>query len=80
MLKNLKFNFKAETAFSMELLYQGYFSNLKITEVPTTWVGRQETKFRLSKRGPKYFKIFFWGLENRLRENLGLNIRRFYND
>lgn len=78
VLKKLKFNFYAGTAVSMELLYQAYFRNARIAEVPTLWRGRLETRFKLRQRGPKYLKVFVWGLENKLRQTMGLKLRSFY--
>ncbi|MFH1407546.1 MAG: glycosyltransferase family 2 protein [Patescibacteria group bacterium] len=78
ILKKMKYNFQAGTAVSMELLFQAYFKNAKIIEVATTWKGRPETRFKLSQRGPKYIKILQWSLENKLRQSMGLPLRKFY--
>ncbi|MFC1625823.1 glycosyltransferase family 2 protein [Patescibacteria group bacterium] len=78
ILKKLRFNFQAGTAVSMELLFQAYFKNAKITEVATTWKGRPETRFKLSQRGPKYVKILKWSLHNKLRKSMGLSLIKFY--
>lgn len=78
LLQKLKFNYDAGTAISMEILYQAYFNNAKITEVPTVWRGRLETRFKLGQRGPKYLKIFYWALKNKLRQLLKLLLNEFY--
>lgn len=78
VLKNLNFNVNADTAISMELIYQAYFNKAKITEIPTVWKGRAETRFKLRQRGPKYFKILIWGIENRFRRILRYPLKEFY--
>ena len=78
VLDRVKFNFRAETAVSMELLYQTYFDHAKIAEVPTVWRGRLGTRFKLNQRGPKYLKILIWAMENRIRQSLGFSLKKFY--
>lgn len=78
VLKKLRLNFEAGTAVSMELCLQAYFQNLKITEIPTIWKGRPETRFKLSQRGPKYIRILKWSIENKIRKIIRLKLNNFY--
>ena len=49
---------------SAEIPLKAFFMGYKITQVPTTWTDRKEgkSKFKVSKQGPRYIKLFFWAL------------------
>lgn len=65
---------------SMELLFQMYFGNAKITEVPTKWKGRTvgKSKFKIFERTPRYSRIYLWALENAFRKSFSLPLKNFY--
>jgi dolichol-phosphate mannosyltransferase len=68
ILSNLKLK-ENNFAISMEAALKFYFSGCKITEIPTTWYGRQKgkSKFRLRKTLP-YIKLYFSALSKRIAE------------
>lgn len=49
---------------SMEITLKAYFSDAKITEVPTVWKGRfmGKSKFYLFKAAPKYITLYLWAI------------------
>ncbi len=51
-------------AISLELTLKFFFKNARITEVPTTWKGREKgvSKFKILKQAYPYAKWYFWGL------------------
>lgn len=80
ILRNVKFNPRAGVEASMEITFQAYFNNAKVTDIPTHWMGRKvgRSKFKLLQRAPRYLRIYLWALENSLRKRLGLRLRKFY--
>ncbi len=79
-LKNIKFNNKSGVEASMELLAQAYFGGAKIIDVPTTWIGRTagQSKFKIVQRTPRYWKIYYWILKNRIRKIVNSKLEKFY--
>lgn len=66
---------------SMEIFLQTYFfNNAKVTEVPTKWRGRTigQSKFKLFQRAPRYMRIYMWTLENSMRKQFGMNLKKYY--
>lgn len=80
VLRNVKFNPRAGVEMSMEITFQAYFNDAKITDVPTHWVGRKigKSKFKLMQRTPRYLRIYLWALKNSIRKRLGLKLCKFY--
>lgn len=80
VLRNVNFNPCAGVEASMEITFQAYFNNAKITDVPTRWVGRKigKSKFKLMQRTPRYLRIYLWTLKNSIRKRLGLKLCKFY--
>jgi dolichol-phosphate mannosyltransferase len=64
----------AGVEISMKITLTAYFSGARITEIPTTWIGRtaNESKFRLAERSPRYFRIYLWAIASSLRKVFGL--------
>ncbi len=54
---------------SMEIPLKGYYSGLKITEVPTIWKERSKGKsnFKVFKFLPRYLKLYFWAIKMRIK-------------
>lgn len=80
ILKNVTFNLPSGVEASMELTLQAFFNGAKITEIPTTWLGRTlgQTKFKIFDRTPRYARIVCWSIENSFRKRLGLKLKEFY--
>ncbi len=55
---------------SMEIFFNAYHSGAKVSEVPTTWIGRRKgkSKFRLIERVPAYVRIYLWILASAARQ------------
>lgn len=51
----------------MELVVKAHFSGLKVTEVPSTWVDREEGKsrFKIARWAPKYLKWYLYAIRKR---------------
>lgn len=64
---------------SMAITLQCYFNKAMITEIPTVWKHRilGSSKFKISKRAPRYFKIYIWAIKNSIRSWLGLTPLQF---
>lgn len=79
-LSQVKINPKSGVEASMEILFQMYFNGAKITEVPTSWIGRKvgKSKFQILHRAPRYIHIYLWALENSMRKMLGIKLKKFY--
>lgn len=79
-LKKVKFNLSSGVEASMEITLQAFFNGAKITEIPTTWLGRTlgQTKFKILDRTPKYARIVCWSIENSFRKSLRLKLKEFY--
>lgn len=79
-LKDIKFNLSSGVEASMEITLQAFFNGAKITEIPTTWLGRTlgQTKFKIFDRTPRYARIVCWSIENSFRKRLGLKLNDFY--
>lgn len=80
ILEDVTFNLSSGVEASMELTLQAFFNGAKITEIPTTWLGRTlgQTKFKIFDRTPKYARIIRWSIENSFRKKLGLKLKEFY--
>ncbi len=80
VLKNVIFNLSSGVEASMELTLQAFFNGAKITEIPTTWLGRTlgQTKFKIFDRTPRYARIVCWSIENSFRKILRLKLKEFY--
>ena len=61
---------------SMEIFFNAYFRGAKITETPTTWIGRSkgESKFKLIERAPGYVRIYLWILANAIRQLFHMSV------
>lgn len=55
---------------SIEIFFNAYHGGAKVSEVPTTWIGRRKgkSKFRLIERIPAYVRIYLWVLTNAARQ------------
>lgn len=82
ILEKLKINSQNGVEVSMAITLQAYFQGARITEIPTRWTGRTigQSKFRIFKRTPRYWKIYWWAIKNSLREHLGLQPVNMYNE
>jgi len=51
----------------MEIVVKAHFSGSKVTEVPSTWVDREEGKsrFKIARWAPKYLKWYFYAISKR---------------
>lgn len=80
VFRNIKFNPNSGVECSMELILQAFFSGAKITDVPTSWRGREvgKSKFKLMKRAPKYYQIYKWAIINSIRQRMGVPLAPFY--
>lgn len=67
LLNKIKINSSLGVEASMHLLLQAYFRGAKITEVPTSWIGRStgQSKFKLLERSPRYLKIYVWAVKKK---------------
>lgn len=74
ILENAVINPRSGVEISMAITLQAYFNNVKITEIPTKWIGRTlgKTKFKIIERTPPYYKIYSWAVRNAIRKYLNL--------
>ena len=65
---------------SMEIAIQMFLKGAKITEIPTSWKGREvgESKFKIVQRMPRYWRIYFWSIKNSLMKSLKLPFDSIY--
>lgn len=79
-LSQVTFNQQSGVEMSMELTIQAYFQGARIKDIPTTWRGRTQgtSKFKIVKRTPRYWRIYRWTIENRLRQLGHLSLKPFY--
>ena len=79
ILKKPIIDIKNGVEVSMAITLQAYFSNAKITEIPTRWIGRSlgKSKFKIIERTPPYYKICVWAIKNTIRRHLHLKILKY---
>jgi dolichol-phosphate mannosyltransferase len=52
----------------MEIVVKAHFSGFKVTEIPSTWIDREEgqSRFKIARWSPKYLKWYFYALKRSL--------------
>ncbi len=79
ILRDIVIHEKSGVEVSMAITLQAYFHNAKITDIPTTWIGRTlgQSKFKIIERAPKYSHIYIWAVENTVRKLLRLGYKNY---
>lgn len=72
MLQNIKIESIGGFEIGMEITVKAYVQGYKITEIPSTWIERNEGKsnFKLWSWLPSYLYWYFWCLYNKIIKNI----------